>query len=161
MTDKQPSPAAKALRYAEEELRVHTVYNEVLVTREELDKVLTDLSELRDKKRALALSLEDKELAVAADEWGKHPDMAVSRMEKHIKQAYSNDGEIRGMREELAKLSGDIEGREFDRDMLETDIRIACARLMELGGYLQYLAAIKTEAGKASETKREDGDPWK
>jgi len=144
MTDTAPSPALKALTYAEEQLGVHTVYNEVLAKRNDLDEVLSEISELRDKKRSLQMSLEDKEMAVAADEWGKHPDMAVSRMEKHVKVAFSNDGEIRGMREELAKVSGDIEGREFDRDMLETDIKIAVARLHELGGYLQYLAAIKT-----------------
>jgi hypothetical protein len=148
------------MRYAEDNLGVHTVYNEVVTRRNELDEVLSLLSETRDKKRALALSLEDKEMAVAADEWAKHPDMAVTRMEKHIKVAFSNDGEIREMREGLAKLSGEIEGLEFDRDMCETDIRIACARLQELGGYLQYLAVIKTEAGKASEANT-NGDPWK
>lgn len=144
MTDPTPSPALKALQYAEEKLGVNSVYETALSKREELDEVLSEISELRDKKRLLAMSLEDKEMAVAADEYGKHPDMAVTRMEKHIKVAFSNDGEIRSMREELAKVSGDIEGREFDRDMLETDIKIAVARLHELGGYLQYLAVIKS-----------------
>lgn len=139
-----PSPGAKALAYAEDKLGVNSIYETALTKRNELDDILSELSELRDKKRALALSLEDKEMAVAADEWGKHPDMAVTRMEKHVKVAFSNDGEIREMREALAKVSGDIEGREFDKEMLETDIKIAVARLHELGGYFQYLAAIKT-----------------
>lgn len=145
--------------YAEDKLSVHKVYEDVLAKRNELDSLLGELSEARDRKRDLEARRTDREVLIASEEWSKHPDMAVSRMEKHVKQAYANDDEVRDYREQLIKLTGDIEGFEFDRDILETDIRIACARLQELGGYLNFLAAIKTEAGKASEA-RDEGNPW-
>lgn len=156
----EPTPSAglKALRYAENQLGVNKVHEGALRSRNNLDQVLTELGELRDKKRALQASLQDKEMLLSADEWSKHPDMSAARMDKHIRTVYSDDDEIREMRETLAKVSGDIEGLEFDRDIHETDIRIACARLHELGGYLQYLAAIK-QAELASKPRAE-GDPW-
>lgn len=140
------------------------MYEEALAKRNKLDETLSELSELRDKRRDLSARLNDKEMEVSADEWSKHPDMSAARMEKHVKVAYSNDDEIRGYREELAKVSGDIDGLEFDKDIFETDIRIVVARLQELGGYLQYLAAIKQAevANLASEAlRREEGNPWK
>jgi hypothetical protein len=149
VTDSTESAGLKALRYAEEKLHVNTIFEEVCEVRDDLDKLLTDLSELRDRRRDLTARLADKEMEVAADEWGKHPDMAVSRMEKHVKVAFSNDGEIRGYREELAKVTGDIEGLEFDKEIHEANIKIAVARMHELGGYFAYLAAIKNSASGA------------
>ena len=158
MTDhRPPTPGQKALAYAEDRLQVNRVYHEALQKRNELDEVLNELSDLRDRKRDLDARLTDAEMQVASDEWSKHPDMSAARMEKHVKVAYSNNDDVRQLREQLVKVTGDIEGREFDRSMCETDIKIAVARLQELGGYLQYLAAIKQAetASKASEAKTE------
>ncbi len=155
------SPALKALRYAEDNLGVNLIFEDAVNRKEKMDDVLTELSTLRDKKRDLQSRLNDKEMEVAADEWGKHPDMAAARMEKHVKIAYSNDGEIRGYREELNQISGQIEGLEYDKEILDTEIKIAVARMHELGGYLQYLAVIK-EASIAREAKQTstEGNPW-
>lgn len=138
-----PNPGQKAIEYAEIQLGVSKVYTESLQKRNELDEILNELSELRDRKRDIDARLLDAEMLVAADEWSKHPDMSAARMDKHVKVAYSNSDEIRGYREELVKLVGDIEGREFDLKVCETDLRIAVARMTELGGYFQYLAAVK------------------
>ena len=158
--ESEPTPSAglKALRYAEDQLGVNKVHEGALQSRNSLDSVLTEIGELRDKKLALQASLQDKEMLLSADEWSKHPDMSAARMATHIKTVYANDDEIREMREVLAKVSGDVEGLEFDRDIHETDIRIAVARLQELGGYLQYLAVIKQ--GEYSNLSRAKGDPW-
>lgn len=149
------SPGAKALEYAEGTLKVHRVYHEALQKRNELDEILGELSELRDTKRDLDARLTDAEMEVAADEWSKHPDMSAARMEKHVKVAYSQNDDVRQLREQLIKVTGDIEGREYDRAVVEVDIKIAVARLQELGGYLNYLAAIKQAetASKTSEAK--------
>jgi DNA polymerase elongation subunit (family B) len=147
------SAGAKALEYAEGTLKVHMVYHEALQKRNELDEILGELSELRDTKRDLDVRLVDAEMLVAAEEWAKHPDMSAARMEKHVKVAYSQNDDVRQLREQIIKLSGDIEGRQYDVTICEVDIKIAVARLQELGGYLNYLAAIK-QAGIASEAIR-------
>lgn len=161
MTTPSASPGRKGLDYAENVLGVNRVYDEALEFRKELDSILTDLAAMRDKRRETESMLNDREQMVAADEWGKHPDMAVTRMEKHLKSALSNDDETRELREQLAKVVSDIEGLEFDRQIKETDIKIAVSRLQELGGYLNYLAAIKQAAATEKPAKqRDEGDPW-
>lgn len=137
------SDGLKALKYAEEQIGVHKVYEDAKQARVALDGCLTDLGKARDQKRDLEFRLHDREMEVAADEYGKHPDMAQTRMDKHLKRALAQDDDWRELREQLSKVTGDIEGLEFDRSVFEADIRIAVSRLQELGGYFQYLAAIK------------------
>lgn len=133
----------KALKYAEDNLRVHGVYHDAKAAREMLDGLLTELSEARDRKRELELQLHDREMQVAAAEYGKHPDMAQTRMDKHLKQALSQDAGWRELRNAISKMTGEIEGLDYDRLIIDADIKIAVARLQELGGYFTYLAAIK------------------
>lgn len=143
----------KALRYAEDNLGVHQVWLDAQAAREKLDSLLTLLSESRDHKRDLELQLHDREMQVASDEYGKHPDMAQTRMDKHLKQALSQDAGWRAFRAEISRMTGEIEGLEYDKAVIETDIKIAVARLQELGGYLQFLAAIK-QADNSNHSKK-------
>ena len=133
----------KALKYAEDNLGVHRVWLDAQAAREKLDALLTELSEARDTKRELELQLHDREMQVAAAEYGKHPDMAQTRMDKHLKQALSQDAGWRELRNAISKMTGEIEGLDYDRLITDADIKIAVARLQELGGYFTYLAAIK------------------
>jgi chromosome segregation ATPase len=142
-TPSSASPGKKAIDYAEKTLGVHQVYEGCQAARNRLDETLTLLSESRDRRRELEFLVQDAEMEVASDEWSKHPEMAVGRMEKHLKIAIQSNDRCRELREQIAKLQGDIDGYEADVKVAETDVRIAVARLTELGGYLQYLAAIK------------------
>lgn len=145
--------SAKALDYAEQQLGVHEVYEQARKARNDLDECLTRLSEARDKKRDLEFRLSDREMEIAADERGRHPDMSQAAMDKHLKQAFAQDDSWRELREQLSKVIGDAEGYEYDKAIHETDIRIAVARLQELGGYFNYLAAVK-QADEANKTKK-------
>jgi hypothetical protein len=138
-----PSPGAKALAYAES-LGVHSVYEQVLAKRAELDQCLTEIATLRDKKRDDESLLVDREMELLSDERGKHADMSQAGMDRHLKVVYWSDERHRELRSQVAQVVSDLDGLQFDRDMLETDIKIATARLVELGGYFQYLAAIKS-----------------
>src|SRR4051812_46462502 len=120
MTPTTASPAAKALKYAEEQLGVHEVYNKCLAVREALDATLTELSKVRDKKRETEDRLLNAELEVAADERGKHPEMSAAAMEKHMKVALHNSGNVREFRHTLAEVVGELEGLDFDKTMHET-----------------------------------------
>lgn len=154
-----PSDGRKALDYAEKELGVHVVYQTAVEARQKLDAILTDLSNARDRKRDTEARLMDAELEVANNEWAKHPDMAVTRMEKHLKTALAQDDTVRELREQVARAASDIDGLEMDKLMSETDIRIAVARLQELGGYFHYLAVIKQQAAKPVKQTESKG-PW-
>jgi hypothetical protein len=140
------SAAVKALKYAEVDLGVHAVYTECLGKRELLDETLNLLGTARDTKRSIEAQLQDIEMETIIEERGKHPEMSQAQMDKHIKASMYSNPQARILREDHAKLINDIDGLEMDKTMSETDIRIAVARLTELGGYFQYLAAVKQAA---------------
>lgn len=142
-TGTQKSPALKALEYAEFQLGVHAVYESALKAREELDGVLTEIDSIRDRKRSVEREISDLEMDILFEERSKHPEMSAAAMDKHLRLAYHQNGQLKALRENHVKTVGELDGREIDKSVLEADIRIATARMIELGGYLQYLAAVK------------------
>jgi hypothetical protein len=146
VTTPAASAALKALDYAENKLGVHLVYEDAIKQRDFLDKLITEISEARDKKRGLEASITDREFEIIGDERSKHADLSVAAMDKHLKQAFHADPSLQRLRTEHLAVVNDLDGLELDRSVLETDIRIAVARMTELGGYLQYLAVIKTQS---------------
>jgi len=140
----------KGLDYAESQLGVHSVYDEVLAKRKELDDCLTALSEKRDQRRDIETKIETRQTELTSDEYGKHPDMTVSGMDRHLKLAFSEDADLIDLRKQIKEITNEVEGLEYDRSITETDIKIGIARLHELGGYLQYLAAIKASKSRST-----------
>lgn len=161
MPDKR-TPEKKALDYVES-LGLHTVYSEAVNARNVLDEVLTALGEARDKRRALESAKHDREMELLQIEGGVHPDLSIAAMDRHLKITYYNDSALITIRSDLLSLANEIDGLELDQRMAETDIKIAVARLNELGGYLQFAAALKeaSEARKSSEAYENDPDPWR
>jgi len=144
--EKAVSPALKALYYAERDLGVNMVYEQAVASRNTLDELLNKLSEKRDNKRLAESQLEDKMMETAMIERGRHAEMSEAGMTRHLKTAYAVDKDIKEWRQAILFLTNDIEGLEYDKAILETDIKIAIARMTEMGGYLQYLAVIKATA---------------
>jgi hypothetical protein len=147
MTTAPVNAAVKALTYAEEQLGVHSVYDEARENYVKLDNLMTDLGNARDKKRTLERDIQDREFEIMSDERSKHPEMSAASMDKHLKLAYHADPPLRVLREEHISIVNDLDGIELDKSALEIAIKIAVARLHELGGYFEYLAAIKNQAG--------------
>src|SRR4051812_5074007 len=114
MTTPSPSPERKALDYAEETLGVNRVYKDVLTKRDELDTVLTELADLRDKRRQLEDLRVDREMDVQADELSTHPGMSAAAFKDHIKVALHKDEPLANLRSELSKVSSEIDGSEYD-----------------------------------------------
>lgn len=134
---------AKAITYAEEDLGIHKVYESAKVAANSLDECLTKLSEQRDRKRLTDQTIIDREMELAEAERGKHPDMSQAAMDKHLKVLFNKDEFIRELTSHLRDILSEIDGLECDRDIFETEIKINTARMFELGGYMQYLAAVK------------------
>ena len=146
MTTESSAAVRKAITYAEVRLNVHDVYNESVVARNGLDECLNRMSDLRDSKRTWESTLLDREMDLSADERSKHDDMSDAAMGRHLKIVYRKDTFLTEARGTLNSITSDLEGLEYDKVMLETDIKIAIARMNELSGYLQYLATAGTVA---------------
>lgn len=134
---------AKALVYAENDLGVHKVYEESQAAHGYLVQAREQLAAKHAHKRDLVDRLTDREMVVASDERGKHPDMSQAGMDKHVKVAYNADGDIRTYRDQIRALLFEIDVLEQDISNIEYKIKIALARMNELGGYFNYLAVVK------------------
>lgn len=144
----------KALHYAETNLGVHKVYEEAQTARNKLKLVLDEIVKARSKKRDLESQLVDREMVLVSEERGKHPDFSATAMEAHMRRVKNDDDDCRELREMIASTASSIDRGEAAKVMAEVDIKIAASRLEELGGYLQYLAAVKNaQANDANDAK--------
>lgn len=147
----------KGLAYAENQLGVHACYESANKAHNSLDEVITALDKAQDKRRTLTEAIADREADLLGDEWGKHPDMAASRMDHHMRLIKRKDSMLVQIRMQLNEAQSEVTGLEYDADVLKQRIKIESARMEELGGYLSYLAAIKqaeiTEKTKNQETQ--------
>lgn len=143
------SDGLKAIKYAEDELGVHKVYREAVEAQKGLQEVIGRLIIARDKKRDLEQALIDREMEIALEQRSIHPEMPVTRMEALLKTLRNDDDTCRELKEEIRHELALIDGFEFDKGLRESSIKIMTARMTELGGYLQYLAAIKLEVVNA------------
>lgn len=135
----------KALTYAQDTLGVHEVHEKALASRASLDECFTSLDKALDRKRELTEAIADREVDLLSDERGKHSDLSQTAFDSHFKAAKGKDSFLRTTRHELNGVLSEIQGLEFDIELSKTDIRIAVGRMEELGGYLNYLAAVKAE----------------
>lgn len=145
----------KALAYAENQLGVHSVWEEAKGFLDELNTFYTDLDKSQDERRELLEQIADREGELLSDERGRHADMSAAAFDQHFKGVKRTDTALQGYRSKLNEVAGIIGGLEYDVDLLKHRLRVSEARLIELGGYFNYLAAIKQgeKTIKPNETK--------
>lgn len=146
MSTESSAAIRKAVSYAEVRLSVHDVYNKAVTDHKALDECLNHTADIKDSKRTWESATVDREMDLSADERSKHEDMSDAAMGRHLKILFRQDAFLMEARGTLNNITSDLEGLEYDRAILETGIKIAVARMNELGGYLQYLSTAATVA---------------
>jgi hypothetical protein len=144
MPEPQPGPLRKALNYAENDLGVHAAYEEANKAKATLEADLDLLAQARSGKRELEQKIADREMELVIDETSKHPSMSVAAMERHLKVVVHTDEPMRSLKQGLSNQALALDLAESRVKSSDAAVRIAVARLSELGGYLTYLAAIKS-----------------
>lgn len=152
-----PSPGKKALDYAES-LGLNSVYEAALEARRLIESRSAMLVDVRDKKRRNEEERINTEMEISERERAANPDLSMAAFERHLKVVFATDTTLRTIRDNLISLSGIIDQMEHEIDLLNTDIKIAVARLHELGGYFQFMAVIKSTS--EAKKSRQDGNPW-
>jgi hypothetical protein len=66
------------------------------------------------------------------------------------------DSTLRELQIALNEVKSEIQGLEFDQSVLKARIQVGSARLVELGGYLNYLTAVKNQAENAKQRTQEN-----
>lgn len=145
---------SEARKYAEDVLGVHSVFEETVSEASQLDEELTRLDKAQDDKRKLEDEYADREVELVSEMRGIHPNMTDTRFKTEWKGWERQDAELSRIRRELNIVKSVIQGSEIEIELYRTRIRIGCARMTELGGYLNYLAGVMIQAEKTSETDR-------
>lgn len=135
---------SQGIAYAEQQLGVHSVYSDARLARANLQAAIDEIYKARFKKREAEVALTDREMELAQEEWAANPQYSAAKMDQHMKVAKQTDPRCRELRKEIFDASSRIEAQDTSRVMYENDLKIAVARMHELGGYFAYLAAIKT-----------------
>ena len=137
---------AKALQYAENQLGVHEVYQGTLKDLTDLDSTVGTLDKLHDQKRELNEHLLDREVELIDEMRSVHYTMSDTRFNTEMKKWKRKDAKLMAIQLDINKLTSEIQGLEYDADIMKLKIRTGCARLEELGGYLNYLASVKNNS---------------
>lgn len=147
---------AKALKYAEEELGVHKIYESTQGYLEDLDIALGDLDKAQDARRKLDETYADLEVELINNMRGVHPNMSDTRFKSEFKIWEREDKALSDLRVDLNKVRSDIQGLEYDIEILKLRIKTGSSRMVELGGYLNYLAVIKQGSKTQAESTNKE-----
>lgn len=103
--------SSKALRYAEETLGVHQVWDEVQTRLTDLDVALSELDKAQDRRRELEEKHADREVLLVLEKRGVHPSMSDTRFKSELKIWEREDDMLRQLRSELMEIRSEIQGR--------------------------------------------------
>jgi len=149
------SDALKALQYAEENLGVNKVFEELTGYLNDLDVSTSDLDKALDAKRELEEEYADAEVDLVNEKRGLHPEMSDTKFRQELKIWERENDRTNTLRIQLNAVKSEIQGLEFDQAVLKARITVGSARLTELGGYLNYLTAVKNQAENAKKKTQE------
>jgi len=148
--------AAKAILYAENQLGVHEVHERVSRLLVDLDVLLADLDKAQDRKRDLNERFSDREVELIDEMRSVHVSYSDTRFNSEMKLWRRKDKDLMRIQVEINTALSEIQGREYDLDIIKLRIRAGCSRMEELGGYLHYLAAVKE--GETAQTQADNSN---
>lgn len=132
-----------ALDYAENYLGVHKVHDEAESVLAELNDALEDLDTAIDARRSLDDLINDREMILLIEERGKAAEISQAAMDRRLKEVYHKDETLRRLRVERSTKASVVSGLELDIEHIKYRLKVKVARMEELGGYFQFLAALK------------------
>lgn len=147
--------AERAIRYAENKLGVHEVWENLQKYLQDLDETLADLDKAQDRRRQLDESYADREVELIGEKRGVHPSMSDTRFKSEMKIWEREDSKLSDLRVGLNSVRSQIQGLEYDLEMVKARIKANSSRMEELGGYLNYLAAVRNQAETTDKGKDE------
>lgn len=134
---------ANPVTYAEVQLGVHEVFKYAEVLHDELVNCQLNLEEAQRNRRDETENLSVVEAAYIARMRGSNPDLSQTAFEKQIKLWMASSPDLVPVRRKLATAVDSVLFCEHSLRAVEMKLKIQIARMNELGGYLQYLAAAK------------------
>lgn len=131
------------VKYAEDELGVHDVQTRA-------ERALKDFGEwsiaeadhaarVRDCKD----DVDDHQAVATAEQRGKHADLSNADFDRSLRRFLATDVGLAELRSKLRKAQHDHDEATAERRHAEHTIEALAARMIELGGLLNFYAAVK------------------
>lgn len=153
--------AKNPVTYAEEELQVHKVFEDARQALVDHQAVSSILDDLKTRKRQNEIDRERREQIVTIEVLGRLDDgLSMAAKERAIKSAITDDVEVMAFKRHADDLATGIMNAESEKHTLSLTVNVLQARMVELGGYLHYLAAAKAAATARSATPAAPPGPW-
>lgn len=151
------------VEYAETDLGVHSVYQQALDAQADLDDITTRLDKAQDERRSVVEQIADREAALYGEKHAAHATESATWLKEHMSRFKREDPALKALRAILLDAQSKVGGLEYDLDVRKSQIKILSARMEQLGGYLNYLAAAMNKqaaetATKTHESKEPNGD---
>lgn len=145
----------KALAYAEDQMGVHRTYSEMGAVTVRLQDLYRERAGYESETRSLDHQAEQRKNAILREVTLANGDVSQAAQDRAYRLACAEDEQLASIQEvRLTAMSR--------RDSIEAEIRGAeanhkafVARLKELGGYFEYLSAVKTAETMACFGKQE------
>ena len=137
------NPESRAMAYAEQRLQVHDVYDETRSAHADLREAHKALIDHEQQAAGVVESMADREHVLVSAERAANADMSATAFKEHMKEVSQIDPDMKRLRGELASAHREADRAKQAIREAELLIRVGTARMEELGGLLQFYAAVK------------------
>lgn len=127
---------------ADVELGITASFEAAKEARELLASAVAAATVSRLERRKLEMTIEQREADVIQETWASNADMPVTRLDKLVKVEVQQDATLRQLRVKLLEATYEVEKFEAEKTVAEAELRVQCARMNELQGYLQFTVAL-------------------
>ncbi len=133
---------SEARTYAEKELGVHEVYQKAQDVNGEIIDLQITLAGIRDQRRKVTEEMADREVDIWRELRGQHPELSATALDAKAKQERRVDSMMQELRRNLLIFQKQEDDVEHDIKTKQNIINSANARMVELGGYLNFLTMV-------------------
>lgn len=133
---------SKARTYAENELGVHEIYQTAQDANGEMIDLQVTLLGVKDQRRKITEEMADREVDIWRELRGKNPELSATALDAKAKQERRVDTMMQDLRRGLLDAQRQEDKLEQDIKAKQNRINSANARMVELGGYLNFLTMV-------------------
>jgi len=140
------------VKYAEDILGVHVPHSEAMALLPEHGRLTHEKAEAQASIRTMKMRIEDRTAELQIEETANNPSMSATALKEHMRVAAVTDPTLTAFRDELAELEGKRDALAGELQHVEMELRTHSARMVELGGLLNFYAANKHHEAEKQET---------
>lgn len=132
-----------ALRYAEEELGVHKIYQETMELQAFMEDQYRTRAGLESESRKLATEMERRKMHIITEALGV--DESIAAHERRVKVALAADDEYQRLVDRSNEVMAHRDGVSAAISGYENNHKAHVARMKLLGGFFDFLSAVKSD----------------